>query len=101
MTEIARKMISDYGMSDKFENVVLPSQRSPALLPGESPSGQREYSESTQQYIDEEITRIMKSRYEKAVAFLGGKKGTVDKIAKRLLEVETIGEEEFKALLKE
>ena len=38
-TEIARKMISDYGMSDKFENVVLSSQRSPVLLPGESPSG--------------------------------------------------------------
>jgi cell division protease FtsH len=100
-TEIARKMISDYGMSDKFENVVLSSPRSPALLPGESPSGQREYSESTQQYIDEEITRIIKSRYEKASAFLGEKKGTVDKIAKRLLEIETIGEEEFKALLKE
>ena len=100
-TEIARKMISDYGMSDKFENVVLSSQRSPMFVPGESPSGQREYSESTQQYVDEEITRIIKSRYEKAIAFLEGKKGTVDKIAKRLLEVETIGEEEFKALLKE
>ena len=35
-TEIARKMISDYGMSDKFENVVLSSQRSPVFLPGES-----------------------------------------------------------------
>jgi cell division protease FtsH len=100
-TEIARKMISDYGMSDKFENVVLSSQRSPVLLPGESPSGQREYSESTQQYIDEEITRIIKSRYEKASAFLEGKKGTIDKIARRLLEVEVVGEEEFKALLKE
>jgi cell division protease FtsH len=99
-TEIARKMISDYGMSDKFENVVLSSQRSPVLLPGESPSGQREYSESTQQYIDEEITRIIKSRYEKVRAFLEGKKGTLDKIARRLLEVEVVGEEEFKALLK-
>ena len=100
-TEIARKMISDYGMSDKFENVVLSSHRSPVLFPGESPAGEREYSEATQQYIDEEITRIIKSRYEKAVAFLEGKKGTLDKIARRLLEVETIGEEEFKALLKE
>jgi cell division protease FtsH len=100
-TDIARKMISDYGMSDKFENVVLPSQRSPVFLPGESPAGQREYSESTQQYIDEEITRIIKSRYEKVSAFLEGKKGTVDRIARKLLEVETVGEEEFKALLKE
>ena len=100
-TEIARNMISDYGMSAKFENVVLSSRRSPVLLPGEGPSGEREYSEATQQYIDEEITRIIKSRYEKAIGFLEGKKGTIDKIAKRLLEVEAIGEEEFKALLKE
>ncbi len=99
-TEIARKMISDYGMSDKFENVVLSSQRSPAFLPGETVSRQRDYSESTQQYVDEEITRIIKNRYEKAIEFLKGKKATVEKIAKRLLEVETIGEEEFKALLK-
>jgi cell division protease FtsH len=100
-TEIARKMICDYGMSDKFENVVLSSQRSPVLFPGEIPAGQKEYSESTQQYIDEEITRIIKSRYEKVLGFLEKKKGTVEKIAKRLLEVEALGEEEFKALLKE
>jgi cell division protease FtsH len=100
-TEIARKMISDYGMSDKFENVVLSSQRSPAFLPGETGTAQREYSESTQEYVDEEITRIIKSRYEKVISFLEGKKGIVDKIANRLLETEVIGEGEFKALLNE
>jgi cell division protease FtsH len=100
-TEIARKMVSDYGMSDRFENVVLSSQRSPAFLPGETASGQREYSESTQQYIDEEITRIIKNRYEKTIEFIGKKKVTVEKIAKRLLEVESLGEEEFNTLLKE
>jgi len=98
-TDIARKMISDYGMSKRFENVVLPSQRSPMFLPGEPVAGQREYSESTQQYIDEEITRIIKERYDKAVKFIEEKKETVERIAKRLLEVETIGEDEFKALI--
>jgi cell division protease FtsH len=97
-TDIARKMISDYGMSERFQNVVLPSQRSSLFLPGEANPGQREYSESTQQYIDEEITRIIKVRYEKAVRFLEENKATVQRIAKRLLEVETIGEDEFKAL---
>ena len=98
-TDIARKMISEYGMSDKFRNVVLPSQRTPLFMPGESIPGPREYSESTQQYIDEEITRIIKERYDKVVAFIEQKKATVDKIAKRLLEIETIGDEEFKALI--
>ncbi len=97
-TEIARKMICDYGMSDKFENVVLSSQRSPIFLPGETAPGQREFSELTQQYIDEEITQIIKQRYQKAIGFLEGRRGTVEKIATRLLEAETIGEEEFKAL---
>ena len=98
-TEIARKMICDYGMSEKFENVVLSSERSPLSIPGELALRQRCYSESTQQYIDEEITTIIKERYEMAKAFLQGKKGTIEKIATRLLEVESIGEAEFKALL--
>jgi len=98
-TDIARKMISDYGMSEKFTNVVLPSQRSAIFLPGETAPGQREYSESTQQYIDEEITRIIKRRYDKVKALLEENKAAVDKVATRLLTVETLGEEEFKALL--
>lgn len=98
-TDIARKMISDYGMSEKFRNVTLPSQRSPMFLPGEPIPGPREYSESTQQYVDEEITRIIGERYEKAVRFIEENKETVGKIAKRLLEVETLGDEEFKALI--
>ena len=98
-TDIARKMISDYGMSEKFTNVVLPSQRSSMFLPGETMPGQREYSEATQQYIDEEITRIIKGRYDKVKALLDEKKGAVDRIAKKLLEIETLGEEEFKTLL--
>jgi cell division protease FtsH len=98
-TDIARKMISDYGMSEKFSNVVLPSQRSPMFMPGETMPGQREYSEATQQYIDEEITRIVKSRYGRVKGLLEEKKGAVDKVAKRLLKVETLGEEEFKTIL--
>ena len=69
------------------------------FLPGETMPGQREYSEATQQYIDEEITRIIKGRYDKVKALLDEKKGAVDRIAKKLLEIETLGEEEFKTLL--
>jgi cell division protease FtsH len=98
-TEIARKMICDYGMSEKFENVVLSSQTSAMSLPGDLAPRQRDYSEATQQYIDEQITGIIKGRYEKAIAFLGGKKGAIERIATRLLEVESMGEEAFKALL--
>ena len=100
-TDIARKMITDYGMSGKFANVVLPSQRSPLFMPEESLPTQREYSDSTQQYVDEEITRVIAQRYDRAVKFLGEKRETVERIARRLLEVETIDEAEFKKLLGE
>lgn len=92
-------MITDYGMSDKFTNVVLPSQRSPMFMPEESLPTQRGYSELTQQYIDEEITRIIKVRYGRVKGLLEEKKGAADKVAQRLLKVETLGEEDFKTLL--
>jgi len=99
-TDIARKMITDYGMSDKFTNVVLPSQQSSLYLPEESMPSRREYSEFTQQYIDEEITRIVKARYGKVKGLLEKNKVAVERVAERLLEVETLGEEEFKTILK-
>ncbi len=98
-TDIARKMISDYGMSGRFANVVLPSPRSPIFLQGEAPPGPREYSEATQQYVDEEITRIVNDRYKRVLAFIEEKKDVVGRIAQRLLAVETIGGAELREML--
>jgi cell division protease FtsH len=61
-TDIARKMITDYGMSDRFRNVALTSRgMSMTGQERQEPSFQREYAESTQQYIDEEIARIIET----------------------------------------
>ncbi|MCI0470418.1 MAG: ATP-dependent zinc metalloprotease FtsH [Candidatus Aminicenantes bacterium] len=98
-TEIARKMITDYGMSAKFGNIVLNLQRSPLFLPPQVNPAQREYSEATQQYIDEEITRIVNMRYEKVLKFLESKKPLIEKIAEKLLIVEVIEGADFKAML--
>jgi cell division protease FtsH len=94
-TEIARKMITDYGMSEKFENVVL-TRRGSAFLGEQSvPQMAREYSEKTQQYIDNEITDIIRSRYKCVVDLLSSKKELVGKVALRLLDVETVTKDEF------
>ncbi|MDR3162153.1 MAG: ATP-dependent zinc metalloprotease FtsH, partial [Spirochaetaceae bacterium] len=63
-TDIARRMITDYGMSGRFKNVAL-TQRGANMLGirDQEPLLHREYSESTQQYIDEEIARIVEKRY--------------------------------------
>lgn len=98
-TDIARKMITEYGMSSKFKNIVLPYQKQAMFLSGQSGNGQREYSESTQQYIDEEITRIVNERYEKVLKFLTDKKTLLEKISKKLLDIEVMDEKHFKKFL--
>ena len=99
-TDIARKMITDYGMSDRFKNVALTSRgMSMTGQERQEPSFQREYAESTQQYIDEEVARIIESEYAKAKAILEDRRGILDNVASALLEKETLDEKEFKALL--
>ncbi|MDR2924141.1 MAG: ATP-dependent zinc metalloprotease FtsH, partial [Treponema sp.] len=99
-TDIARKMITDYGMSDRFRNVALTSRGvSMTGQERQEPSFQREYAESTQQYVDEEIARIIDIEYAKARKILEERRGILDNISAALLERETLDEKEFKALM--
>ncbi|MBI9105821.1 MAG: ATP-dependent zinc metalloprotease FtsH [Spirochaetales bacterium] len=93
-TDIARSLITEYGMSDKFENMVL-TKRTATFLGQESGMSTREYSETTQQYVDEEVARIISERYKAVVKLLKEKKETLKKITARLLETETISSAEF------
>jgi len=100
-TDIARKMITDYGMSDRFRHVALTS-RGVSMTGQEQrqePAFQREYAESTQQYVDEEIARIIDCEYTKAKELLEKNRGVLDRVSAALLEKETLDEKEFKALL--
>ena len=91
-TDIIHDMITVYGMSKKFRNMTLGKRG--GGYSGE-PSLVREYSETTQQYIDEEIARIMEERYEHVLSLLGEKKELLEFIAERLLEIETMEGKEF------
>ena len=99
-TDIARSLITDYGMSSKFKNVAL-SKRGAGYLGDNEPRMVREYAETTQQYIDEEIAKIINTRYEGVVKMLNEKKHLLEKIATTLLEKETIENEEFDAIIAE
>ncbi len=92
-TEIVRRMITDYGMSERFRNVAL-SQHGAGYGAGD-PKLVRDYAESTQQYIDEEIARVIDARYKVVVDLLSGKKALMEYIAKRLLEKEIMEGAEF------
>jgi cell division protease FtsH len=99
-TDIARKMITDYGMSDRFRNVALTSRGIGMGGPErQEPMFQREYAESTQQYVDEEIARIVEQEYGKTREILEKRRGILDQVAAALLERETLDEREFKALV--
>jgi cell division protease FtsH len=96
--DIARRMITDYGMSDKFENVYLPSRRQSQFLGEGSYTVLREYAETTQQYIDEETAHIIKARYEKVLELLKGKLKLLDEVAQKLLGEEVIDGKEFQRM---
>ncbi len=97
-TDIARRMITDYGMSERFRHVAL-SKRGLGGPASNEPSFSREYSEETQRYIDEEIARMMASRYARVVALLSGKRDLLDRLEAILLEKEVVEECEFNALV--
>ncbi len=94
-TDIARSMITEYGMSEKFRNVVLTKRGTNFLGDAANPQLTREYSEATQQYIDEEIARIMEERYSAVLDLLTARKAELESVAQRLLEIETLEAEEF------
>jgi cell division protease FtsH len=96
-TEIARKMIVDYGMSEKFKNVHLPSRRAGGFL-DDGGILQREYAESTQSYIDEETARIVDERYTSVLQALSVKTDVIHSISNVLLEEEVIDRERFESL---
>ncbi|MBQ1983311.1 MAG: ATP-dependent zinc metalloprotease FtsH [Spirochaetaceae bacterium] len=94
-TGIIRRMITEYGMSDKFKNMTLGKQGGGYGYGSSEPSLVREYAETTQQFIDEEIARVMDERYNRVLDLLKSKMQVLEYIAQRLLEKETIEAAEF------
>ncbi len=98
-TDIATRMLTDYGMSDKFSNIILKNHKSSSFLGNSIGGNNREYSESTQQYIDEQITKIVNERYVYVKELLQGKIALLTKIAQKLLDDEMIEAKEFKEII--
>ena len=97
-TDIARSIITDYGMSSKFKNVAL-NKRGAGYVGNVEPQLVREYAETTQQYIDEQVAKIIAERYKRACDLLKEKERLVNYIATTLLEKETIENDEFEAII--
>lgn len=92
-TDTIKRMIVDFGMSEKFKNMTL--GRGVLGNSGSEPVLVREFSEDTQKFIDEEIARIVNERYKHVLEIIKKHKALAEYIANRLLEIETMDGNEF------
>lgn len=92
-TDTIKRMIVDFGMSEKFKNMTL--GKGVLGNSGGEPVLVREFSEETQKFIDEEIARIVNERYKHVVKIIEAHKDLAEYIANRLLEIETMDGKEF------
>jgi cell division protease FtsH len=99
-TDIARSMVKEYGMSKKLGYVTFERERKPLFMDlGPSFGGAKDYSEETAREIDDEIRAIVDEAREKVQTMLSEKKSLLDKVAKTLLEKETIEGNELRELI--
>ena len=96
-TQIARAMVTQYGMSDKIGPVEL--QSSGAVFTGQE-FGQAPYSEQTAALIDEEVRRILNEGHEEALHIIETHREQHRIIAEALLEYETLDEKQILSLYK-
>ncbi|HEX4231412.1 MAG TPA: ATP-dependent zinc metalloprotease FtsH [Bryobacteraceae bacterium] len=98
-TELARQMITRFGMSDRLGNMTYglpPNQRFLRSVVGME---ERDYSDRTAQVIDEEVRKLIDTSYDHMKNVLEENRPALERIVHRLIEKETLDEEDLKALL--
>jgi cell division protease FtsH len=98
-TEIARSMVTQFGMSDKLGLVALEGPRTPTFLPVPT-AGEREYSDDTARLVDEEIKKLLNDAHVRVREILGAHRQALEELAKLLLEKEVVERPELLAILK-
>ena len=98
-TEIARSMVTKYGMSDKLGPIAFGDQSNEVFL-GKDFNHVRNYSESVASQIDEEIERIVKDAYSRTKEILSEHIDKLHAVAQALLKEEKIDGKEFEAIMK-
>jgi cell division protease FtsH len=94
VTEIARSMVMRYAMVGSLGHVAYEEER-PPFLAGPLPQGHREYSEATAREIDIAVRDIVDVVYEKTRSILMRERALLERWAQKLLERETLAEDEL------
>ncbi len=98
-TDIARAMVTEFGMSDALGAVNYEGQRRARFLDLPAMQERGLYAEVTAEKIDAEITRIVTEAHDKARELLTAHRGKLESVARRLLEIEVMEGDELRRLL--
>ncbi len=97
-SDLARKLVKEYGMSSL--GAVSFGEKEEMIFLGKEISEQRNYSEKVAAQIDGEVDKFIRDAEKKATDVLSKRKSLLEKVAKILIEKETIEKEEFEKLIK-
>jgi len=97
-TQMARRMVTEFGMSDRLRNVTL-GRREGLVFLGKDLVEERNYSDTTAHIIDEEIQKIINEAYTQARKLLQENKDKLSLLASALLEKEVLDGEEVKKIV--
>ena len=97
-TGIARRMVVEFGMSDKLGPMQFGRSQGQVFL-GRDFGHERDYSEHTSQEIDQEIQRIIREQYKRTKDLLTKYSDQLEAVAQTLLDVETLDAEQIKSII--
>ncbi|MBH41357.1 MAG: cell division protein FtsH [Candidatus Magasanikbacteria bacterium] len=97
-TQLAKKMVMQYGMSEELGPRVYGDNEELIFLAQEI-HDKKNYSEKTAEIIDREINELLKNAKKEAERILTKHKDETERLVKKLLEVETVEQEEFNAIM--
>jgi cell division protease FtsH len=97
-TRIARKMVKEFGMSERMGPVALDESQKQAAWEGWAPK--REYSEQTAREVDVEVKRILDAGAEQAAGTLRENRAALDALQRRLMEKETLDKDEVYSIVR-
>lgn len=98
-TELAKKLVTQYGMSEKLGPRTY-GQKEELIFLGRELHENRNYSEKVAAIIDDEVTRFVQNAYKTAKKIVTEKRKKLEQISGKLLEVETLEREDFEKLMK-
>ncbi len=93
-TQIARSMVTEYGMSDKLGPIFLGGDHE-VFLGRDFSQSRSTFSEDVNAQIDSEVRRLLDSSYERALIILKAHREKLDRLAEALIQKEKIDREEF------